>query len=82
MRIEYDRTICNGWFQCVQEWDRFEMDIEDGKANLTDADESSNGTFVCDVSADDKEAAIAAAESCPVDAITVYEEDEEVVPDG
>jgi ferredoxin len=81
MRIEYDRAICNGWFQCMQEWSEFEMNIEEGKADLDGAESRSNNTFVREVPEEAEAAARRAAESCPVDAIELYNDGEKVGPE-
>jgi ferredoxin len=81
MQIEYDRETCIGMFQCVDEWDAFEKDLDAGKANLVDADEPVDGTFVLEVPEDEQLDAEFAARACPVDAITLYDDDgEQVVP--
>lgn len=77
MKVEYDRQACTGWFQCVQHWDAFDMDMIQGKADLADAEEVS-GLFVRDVPEDAEEDAIAAAEACPVNAISVYDDEDEL----
>jgi len=82
MRIEYDRAICNGWFQCVQEWDEFEMDIQEGKANLDGAENTSGNIFVRDVPEENEDYALAAVESCPVNAIKIYDDGEQIAPDS
>lgn len=80
MWIEYNRTACNGWFQCVQDWDAFEMDVVAGKADLDGAEDGGDGLFRRDVPEADEAAAIAAADSCPVDAIAIYDGDTRIVP--
>ena len=76
MRIEYDRSICIGMFQCVAEWDAFERDETAGKAVLAESDEpDDDGVFVREVPADAELDAKFAARACPVDAITVYDDD-------
>jgi ferredoxin len=82
MRVEYDRTACTGWFQCIQEWDALSMNMAEGKADFDGAEERESGVFVRDVPEDAEAAAKAAAESCPVDAIAVYEDGEQIVPDS
>lgn len=76
MRIEYDRLVCAGWFQCVQEWDAFDMNPVEGKADLDGAKETEKNVFVREIPAGAEKEAKAAAESCPVDAITVYDDGE------
>ena len=80
MRIEYDRDTCIGMFQCVAEWDDFERDEDAGKAVLTDSEEREADVFVRDVPDDAELDAKFAARSCPVDAITIYDDDEQLVP--
>jgi ferredoxin len=82
MKIEYHRRACSGWFQCVQEWDAFSMNVIDGKAEFENAEEADPGVMVRDVPKGEEEAAKAAAESCPVDAIIVYEDGEQIIPDS
>jgi ferredoxin len=77
MRIEYDRDTCIGMFQCVAEWDAFEEDTDAGKAVLTDSEEREDGLFVREVPDGEELDAKFAARSCPVDAIAVYDDDDE-----
>ncbi|MCU4801518.1 ferredoxin [Halobacteria archaeon HArc-gm2] len=81
MRIEYDRDTCIGMFQCVAEWDAFERDEDAGKAVLTDSEETEDGLFVREVPEGSELDAKFAARACPVEAITVYDDDgEQIVP--
>ena len=81
MRVEYDRDTCIGMFQCVAEWDAFEEDKDAGKAVLTDSEERSDGIFVREVPDDGEMDAKFAARACPVDAITIYDDDgEQLIP--
>ncbi|MFT4891202.1 MAG: ferredoxin [Halobacteriales archaeon] len=80
MRIEYDRDTCIGMFQCTAEWDAFERDEDAGKAVLADAEERDEDVFVREVPEDAELDAKFAARACPVDAITVYDGDEQVIP--
>ncbi|WP_323674317.1 ferredoxin [Halorubellus sp. PRR65] len=81
MRVEYDYDTCIGMFQCVAEWDAFERDEDAGKAVLADAEERDDGVFVREVPADAELDAKFAARACPVDAITVYDDDgDQLVP--
>ena len=81
MRIEYDRDTCIGMFQCVAEWDAFERDEDAGKAILAGSEETEDCVFVREVPADSELDAKFAARACPVDAITVYDDDgEQIVP--
>ncbi len=81
MKVEYDRNACSGWFQCVQEWSAFEMNMAEGKADFSGADQE-NGVFVRDVPDGKEDEAKAAAESCPVDAIAVYQDGEQIIPES
>jgi ferredoxin len=81
MKVKYDRMACDGWFQCTQEWDAFEMDPISGKADLDGSEANSDDLFVRSVPEGSEDAAKAAAEACPVDAIKVYNEDgEQIIP--
>lgn len=75
MRVRYNRKACAGWFQCVQKWDEFDMDLAAGKADLDQADETDEGLFVREVPVADEEDAIASAKACPIDAIEIYDDD-------
>ncbi|CQH62360.1 ferredoxin (4Fe-4S) [Halobacterium hubeiense] len=79
MRVEFDRDVCIGMFQCVAEWDAFEEDTDAGKAVLRDSEEVEDGVFAREVPEDAELDAKFAARSCPVDAIAVYDEDGEQV---
>lgn len=81
MRIEYDRDTCIGIYQCVDEWERFEKDMDAGKAELVGAEEDEEGTFVLEVPDGEEFDAEMAARVCPVDAIRLYDDDgEQFVP--
>jgi ferredoxin len=81
MRIEFDRDVCIGMFQCVAEWDAFEKDTDAGKAILTDSEEVEEDLFAREVPDDAEFDAKFAARACPVDAITVYDDDgEQLIP--
>lgn len=75
MYVEFDRYICIGAFQCVSEWEAFQENRMDGKADLRGADEVEENVFVRDIPADVETDARWAARVCPVDAITVYDDD-------
>ncbi|MFC6837077.1 ferredoxin [Halomarina ordinaria] len=81
MRVEFDRDTCIGMYQCVAEWDAFERNKSEGKADLADSEEREDGLFVREVPEDAAFDAKFAARVCPVDAITVYDDDgEQLVP--
>jgi ferredoxin len=81
MRVEFDRNTCIGMFQCVEEWDAFEADRDDGKADLADSEEREDGVFVREVPDDAEFDAKFAARVCPVDAITIYDDDgDQLIP--
>ncbi|MFT4947338.1 MAG: ferredoxin [Natronomonas sp.] len=81
MRIEFDRDTCIGMFQCTAEWDAFERDEDDGKADLADSEEAEEDLFVREIPDGDELDAKFAARSCPVDAIAVYDDDgEQLIP--
>jgi ferredoxin len=81
MRVEFDRDTCIGMFQCVAEWDAFERDEDAGKADLADSEETEEDLFVREVPEGSELDAKFAARACPVDAITVYDDEgEQLVP--
>lgn len=73
MRVEYDRHACSGWFQCVQKWDAFKMNMSEEKADLENAVETEDQIFVREIDPNIENEVKEAAESCPVDAIIVYD---------
>lgn len=75
MRIAFDRYTCIGAFQCVDEWDAFRENRDEGKADLVDANETRENIFVREIPQSAEEDAQWAARVCPVDAITVYDDD-------
>lgn len=79
MRIRYNRETCIGMFQCVNEWDAFEKNMNAGKAELAEADEVEDGVFEREVPDDAEFEAKFAARVCPVDAIEVYNDDGEQI---
>jgi ferredoxin len=79
MYVKFDRDTCVGMYQCVAEWDAFEKNLNDGKADLRGSEEESEGQFVVDVPDGEEFDAKFAARVCPVDAIEVYDEDDEQV---
>ena len=79
MRVRFDRNTCIGMYQCVDEWARFEENRDEGKADLLDADEVADGVFEAEIPEDEEFDAEFAARVCPVDAIEVWDGDEQVV---
>jgi len=79
MYVKFDRDTCVGMFQCVAEWDAFEKNLNDGKADLRGSEEEEDDVFVVDVPDGEEFDAKFAARVCPVDAIEVYEDDGEQV---
>jgi len=80
MKIRLDRTTCIGMFQCVAEWeDGFERDEDEGKVDLLDSDEIEDGIFEREVPEDAELDAKFAARVCPVDAIEVWDDGEQIV---
>jgi len=80
MRVEFDRDTCIGMYNCVAEWEKFVEDRDAGKATLVGSDEVEPDRYVRDVPAGEEFEAKMAARVCPVDAITVYEDDEQIIP--
>ncbi|MGQ4557091.1 ferredoxin [Halobellus sp. GM3] len=79
MKIRYDRDTCIGMFQCVEEWDAFEKNLDDGKADLSGATAVEDEVFELEVPDGEELDAEFAARSCPVDAIELYDDDSEQV---
>jgi len=79
MRVTFDRDTCVGMYQCVAEWDAFEKNLNDGKADLRGSEEEGEDVFVVDVPDGEEFDAKFAARVCPVDAIEVYDDDGEQV---
>jgi len=77
MKIEFDRDTCIGMFQCVDEWDGFEKDLDAGKADLLNSEETNDDIFVAEIPDGEEFDAQYAARVCPVDAIRVYDDDGE-----
>ena len=75
MRVEFDRDTCVGMYQCVAEWDAFEENRDDGKADLPGAEEIEDEVFSLAVPESAELDAKFAARTCPVDAIAVYDDD-------
>ncbi|KDE59743.1 ferredoxin [Halostagnicola sp. A56] len=81
MRVEFDEDTCIGMYQCVAEWDAFSKDKSAGKAVLEGSEEETDGIFVREVPDGAELDAKFAARTCPVDAITIYDDDgEQLIP--
>ena len=81
MKVEFYEDTCIGMYQCVAEWEAFEKDKSAGKAILEGSEEVENGVFVREVPEDAELDAKFAARTCPVDAITIYDDDgEQLIP--
>jgi ferredoxin len=79
MRIEFDRDTCIGMYQCVDEWDGFEKNMDAGKADLLDSEETDEDVFVAEVPDGEEFEAEFAGRVCPVDAIKVFDDDGEQI---
>ena len=79
MKVRFDRETCIGMFQCVAEWDTFEKDEGEGKADLADSEEVEPGVFEREIPGGDDLDAKFAARVCPVDAIEIYDDDGEQI---
>jgi ferredoxin len=77
MHVEFDRDTCIGMFQCTDEWDAFEENRDEGKADLVDGEETDPDHFVREVPDGAELDAEFAARTCPVDAIRLYDDDGE-----
>ncbi|WP_096391636.1 ferredoxin [Halopenitus persicus] len=81
MKVVFDRDTCIGMYQCVEEWDRFERNVDAGKADLVGGKPVEDGDDVYELTVPEGEEfdAEMAARVCPVDAIAVYDDDGEQV---
>ena len=79
MRVRFDRDTCIGMFQCVEEWDAFERNMDAGKADLDGATEVEPGVYEAEIPDDAELDAEFAARACPVDAIEAYGHEREQV---
>jgi len=79
MKIRFDRDTCIGMFQCVDEWDAFEKNLDAGKADLAGSTEVEDEVFEVEVPDGEELDAEFAARACPVDAIELYDDDRERV---
>ena len=81
MHVEFDRDTCVGMFNCVAEWEKFVEDRDAGKATLVDSQSVDGDRYLREVPDGEEFDAKMAARVCPVDAITVYDDDgEQIVP--
>jgi len=79
MKVRFDRDTCIGMFQCVAEWDAFEENQDEGKADLDDSAEIEPDIFEREVPDGAELDAKFAARTCPVDAIEIYDDDGEQI---
>ena len=79
MKVRFDRDTCIGMFQCAAEWGAFEKDEDEGKADLAGAEEIEPDVFELEIPEGDELDAKFAARVCPVDAIEIYDDGEQVV---
>lgn len=81
MHVEFDRDTCTGIFNCVHEWEQFIEDRDAGKATLVGSDEVETDLYAREVPEGDEFDAEMAARVCPVDAITLYDDEgQQVAP--
>ena len=81
MRIRLDRDTCIGMFQCVAEWEEgFERNEDEGKVDLVEGEEVEPGVFEREVPEENELDAKFAARTCPVDAIAIFEDGEQIIP--
>ena len=75
MKIEFDRYTCTGMFQCVHEWEVFQKNLKQGKADLRNSIEERENIFTIEVPKGEEFEAEMAARVCPVDAIKLYDDE-------
>lgn len=75
-KVVYDKKNCDGFFICsAQAPELFEELDEENKVDLIDGDEISEDLFEREIGEELEDAAIAAADGCPVDVIKVLDDD-------
>ena len=79
MNVRFDRETCIGMFQCAAEWDAFERNEDEGKADLAGGEEAESDIFERAVPEEAELDAKFAARACPVDAIEIYDDDGEQI---
>ena len=79
MRIRFDRDTCIGMFQCTAEWDAFEENTGAGKADLAGSEEVEPDVFEREVPDGAELDAKFAARACPVDAIEIHDDGDQLV---
>tara|TARA_B100001013_G_C24480326_1_gene390999 strand:- start:222 stop:464 length:243 start_codon:yes stop_codon:yes gene_type:complete len=75
MKIEFDRYTCTGMFQCVHEWEAFQKNLKQGKADLINSIEERENILTIEVPKGEEFEAEMAARVCPVDAIKLYDDE-------
>ena len=79
MRIRFDRDTCIGMFQCTAEWDAFEENTDAGKADLAGSEAVEPDVFEREVPDGAELDAKFAARACPVDAIEIHDDGDQLV---
>jgi len=80
VRVGFDRDTRIGMFNRVAEWGTFVEDADAGKATLVESEEVESDLCVRDVPEREEFEAQTAARVCPVDAITINDGDDQIVP--
>lgn len=80
-KVVYDKKNCDGFFICsAQAPELFEELDEENKVDLVEGEEVSDDLFEREIDEGDiTDAAIAAADGCPVDVIKVLDDDGNVL---
>ena len=79
MRIRFDRDTCIGMFQCTAEWDAFEENTDAGKADLAGSEAVEPDVFEREVPDGAELDAKFAARACPVDAIEIHDDGDQLI---
>ena len=79
MKVRVGREGGIGMGQWGAEWDEFEKDENEGKADLAGSEEVEPDVFEREIPAEAELDAKFAARVCPVDAIEVYDDDGEQI---
>lgn len=78
VKVEYNKNKCIGQGNCVAAAP-FYFTLEEAKAILNHSIEDEDDIFVADIKSDKLNDVIEAAKSCPVNAIRVFDEKEDIV---
>ena len=80
MKIEHDQDICEGRFRCIQHWDDLKKNYSQFRIDIPNGEKLDDHTIEQEIAEEFEDAVKEAAQACPTDAITVYEDGEQIIP--